>query len=191
MTRPTVVLLNGVGSAGKSTIARAFQKVAREPFLHVEMDAFLAMLPEACLDHPDGLSFETLTEDDRPAVAVATGAVAERVLRGLRHAAAAMASQGNNLIVDEVIFGNEATAQGNPIAEYRALLAPYRLCVVGVFAPLEVLEAREAQRGDRHIGLARWQFGRVHRGMVYDLEVDSGSASPQACALAIKRHFGL
>jgi chloramphenicol 3-O phosphotransferase len=191
MTRPTVVLLNGVGSAGKSTIARAFQKIACEPFLHVEMDAFLAMLPETCLDDPDGLSFEKLIEDGRPAVAVTTGAVAERALRGLRHAVAAMASQGNNLIVDEVIFGNEATAHGNPLTEYRALLAPYRLCVVGVFAPLDVLEAREAQRGDRHVGLARWQFERVHRGMAYDLEIDTGRASPEDCAGVIKRRFGL
>lgn len=191
MTRPTVVLLNGVGSAGKSTIARAFQKIAAEPFLHVEMDGFLAMLPEAYQDHPDGLAFEKLTEEDRPSVAVTTGAVAERALRGMRRAVAALAAAGNNLLVDEVIFGDVTTAHGNPVAEYRALLAPYRLCLVGVFAPLDVLEAREARRGDRHIGLARWQYDRVHRGMTYDLEVDSGCASPEDCAQAIKRHFGL
>lgn len=191
MTRPTVVLLNGVGSAGKSTIAKAFQKIAAEPFLHVAMDGFLAMLPEAYQDHPEGLAFERLSGEGRPKVAVTTGAVAERALRGMRRAVAALAAEGNSLIVDDVIFGDVATAHGNPVAEYRALLAPYRLCLVGVFAPLDVLEAREMRRGDRHIGLARWQYDRVHRGMVYDLEVDSGRASPEACARAITGHFGL
>ena len=33
-----IVLLNGVGSVGKSSIARALQAIAREPFLHVRMD---------------------------------------------------------------------------------------------------------------------------------------------------------
>ena len=33
MSKTRVVLLNGVGSAGKSSIARALQELAREPFL--------------------------------------------------------------------------------------------------------------------------------------------------------------
>ena len=42
--------------------------------------------------------------------------------------------------------------------EYRGLLASFHIAWVGIFAPLDVLEAREAGRGDRLIGLARWQF---------------------------------
>ncbi|MGN6146630.1 MAG: phosphotransferase-like protein, partial [Mesorhizobium sp.] len=34
----TILLLNGVGSAGKGSIARALQAITREPFLHVQMD---------------------------------------------------------------------------------------------------------------------------------------------------------
>ena len=62
--------------------------------------------------------------------------------------------------------------------EYAALLSGFAIFFVGVFAPLEVLEARERQRGDRLIGLARWQYDRIHRGKKYDLEVDSGSLGP-------------
>ncbi|MGH6929884.1 MAG: phosphotransferase-like protein, partial [Dongiaceae bacterium] len=32
-----IVLLNGAGSVGKSSIARALQTIATEPFLHVQM----------------------------------------------------------------------------------------------------------------------------------------------------------
>ena len=42
-----------------------------------------------------------------------------------------------------------------PQAEYRELLSGFDLHLVGVMAPLEVLEAREATRADRLPGLAR------------------------------------
>jgi chloramphenicol 3-O phosphotransferase len=71
------------------------------------------------------------------------------------------------------------------------LLAPFQVFLVGVHARLETLEAREKARGDRLIGLARWQFDRVHNGMVYDLEIDTDHASPAECALAIKQTFNL
>jgi len=186
-----VILLNGVGSVGKGTIAQALQAITAEPFLHVEMDAFLAMLPEPYQGHPDGLSFEPVPGAEKPTVAVHCGVVAERALKGLRHAVATLAAAGNNVIVDEVIFGDVDTEYGNAVAEYRSLLAPYDFHTVGVFAPLEVIEAREAQRGDRHIGLARGQYDLVHRGMVYDLEVDAAANSPEVCAKAIRQAFGL
>jgi chloramphenicol 3-O phosphotransferase len=183
-TRAKIVLLNGVGSAGKGSIAKALQAITREPFLHVQMDAFLDMLPEASWGQPDWITFETIDEGGKPAVVITSGPAAERVMRGMRHAIAAMAAQGNNLIVDEVLLGSEK-------AEYPQLLSAFDLFLVGVFAPLEVLEARERQRGDRMIGLARWQYDRVHKGLTYDLEVDTSRATPQECASLIKQIFRL
>jgi chloramphenicol 3-O phosphotransferase len=177
-----IVILNGVGSSGKTSIARALQAITAEPFLHVQMDAFLEMLPEHYQEHPDGLTFTTIEKDGKPSVVIRTGPVADRVFRGIRHAVAAMAAQGNNLIVDEVLLGPKQ-------AEYAALLSDFQVFLVGVFAPLAVLEARERERGDRLIGLARWQYHRVHQDMRYDLEVDASSASPMECAELIKRTF--
>ncbi|HEV2506202.1 MAG TPA: hypothetical protein VGV39_24215 [Mesorhizobium sp.] len=51
-----IVLLNGVGSAGKTSIAKALQTLTRTPFLHVQMDTFLEMMPETLHAHPDGVS---------------------------------------------------------------------------------------------------------------------------------------
>ena len=180
----TVILLNGVGSAGKSSIAKALQTITAEPFLHVAMDAFLDMMPARYWDHPDGLVFETVQQDGKPAVVIKSGPVADRALLGMRHAVAAMARAGNNLIVDDVLMGNE-------IAEYASLLADVTFHAVGVFAPLDVLEARERERGDRLVGLARWQYDRVHHGKRYDLELDAGAATPMECAERIKQRFGL
>jgi chloramphenicol 3-O phosphotransferase len=179
-----VVVLNGIGSVGKSSIARALQQIASEPMLHVRMDAFLEMLPEAMQDHPDAYSYETIHQNGTPLVIIKGGPVGERLMRGMIQAIAAMAAVGNSLIVDEVMDGSKWQS-------YAATLAKFRVHLVGLFAPLEVLEARERARGDRMIGLARWQYGRVHKGMKYDLEIDTAAATPEECAMRIKDAFGL
>jgi chloramphenicol 3-O phosphotransferase len=180
-----VIVLNGTGSVGKSSTAKALQAITETPFLHVQMDTFLEMLPAAMFGHPDGYSFETVQDQGRPSVIIRTGPVMEQTMRGMRHAIAAMAAQGADLIVDDVMFcGAEQRV-------YRDLLAPFETYFVGLFAPLEVLEARESARGDRDIGLARWQYERVHAGLSYDLEIDTTLASPAECAEKIKAAFGL
>jgi chloramphenicol 3-O phosphotransferase len=180
-----IVILNGIGSVGKSSTARALQAIAAEPFLHVAMDAFFAMVPERLVGHPDGIVFETTHADGQPMVAIRPGPVMDRTMRGMRHAIAAMARAGNNLIVDDVMLG------GGEVQEYRDLLAELAPRFVGLFAPLDVLEARERARGDRRIGLARWQYARVHAGVAYDLEIDTTAASALECAHKIKAAFQL
>lgn len=183
-TRATIIVLNGAGSSGKSSIAKALQAITREPFLHVAMDGFLEMLPEALQDDPDTFDFQEIVENGAVSVRIAVGPVGDRLLKGMRAAIAALADAGNNLIVDDVMLDGEAS-------EYRRLLGGHDLHFVGVRASLEILEARERQRGDRMIGLARWQFERVHRDIGYDLVVDIGLADPAACAEQIRVRFNL
>ena len=38
---------------------------------------------------------------------------------------------------------------------------------------MHILEERELARGDRFLGGARGQYFKVHKNVVYDLEVDS------------------
>lgn len=183
--KPHVIILNGVGSVGKTSTARALQGISATPFLHVAMDAFLDMLPPAMFGHPDGLIFETCQEQGRPSVAIRSGPVVERAMSGMRHAIAAMAAQGNDLAVDDVM-----TREGQD-REYRLLLSRFDVRLVGLFAPLDVLETRERQRGDRTIGLARWQYERVHHGIEYDLVIDTTVTSPLDNARRICAAFGL
>ena len=183
--RPQIVILNGIGSVGKTSTAKALQVIASKPFLHVAMDAFLDMLPEKMLAHPDGLMFEAAQHEGKPIVAVKSGPVLERAMHGMRHAVAAMAEQGNDLIIDEVMI------DARKAREYRDLLQSYDLYWVGLVAPLDVLEARERARGDRQIGLARWQYDLIHRGITYDLEVDTSTKAPAECARIICDAFEL
>ncbi|UCI20671.1 zeta toxin family protein [Mesorhizobium sp. B2-1-8] len=179
-----IVVLNGVGSAGKSSIARALQAITAEPFLHVQMDSFLEMLPDALQHHAEGFSYETIWQNGKPSVVIRTGPTGARTLRGMRHAIAAMAGQGNNLIVDDVLCNGE-------ISEYVDLLSAFELHLVGVMAPLEVIEAREELRAGRLAGLARWQYDRLHKGICYDLEVDTSLLTPLECAGRIQQRFQL
>ncbi len=182
---PHVIILNGVGSVGKTSTARALQTIAAKPFLHVSMDAFAEMLPERMLGHPDGMIFETVQEQGLPSVVIRTGPVMARAMRGMRHAIAAMAAQQNDLVVDDVML-DAADAE-----EYRALLTHTQLRFVGLFAPLDVIEARERARGDRRLGLARWQFERVHQGQRYDLEIETSASTPSGNAQQICAAFDL
>ena len=183
--RPHVIILNGVGSVGKSSTARALQTIATKTFLHVAMDAFIDMLPERMFGHPEDLIFEKVRDQDKPCTIIRTGSVLERAMRGMRYAIAAMAAQGNNLIIDEVFIEQYKER------EYRALLSSFDFRLVGLFAPLDVLEARERERRDREIGLARWQYDRVHSGIVYDLELDTVTTTPLENARKIRDTFGL
>jgi chloramphenicol 3-O phosphotransferase len=179
-----IVLLNGVGSAGKTSIAKAIQAQARGIFLHVQMDAFLDMMPARTLGTPEGLTFEIAQSEAGPVVTVKSGDALERTLRGMRASIAAMAGEGCNIVIDDVMIEDRS-------AEYRALLEGFDLHFVGVFAPLDVLEAREKARGDRALGLARAQFDVVHCGRRYDLEIDTSTATPEDCARVIVARFGL
>lgn len=183
MEKAKVVVLNGVGSVGKTSTAKAFQLVAKSPFLHVQMDSFLEMLPPSMFGHPDGYSFEPIDENGCRAVAIHTGPVLARLMNGMRHAILALAEQGNSVIVDDVMFG------GGEADEYRRLLKRFDFRLVGLFAPIEVLEHRERARGDRDIGLARWQYSRVHNGIEYDLEIDLTTRSPIEAARMICKSF--
>ncbi|VAV95663.1 Putative O-phosphotransferase [hydrothermal vent metagenome] len=174
-----VIILNGTSSVGKSSTIKALQSIASKPFLHIQFDAFLAMLPTSMFGHPDGIIFEIVEAEGKPSMTIEMGSVMLNLLRGMRGAVATMATEGNNQIVDDVMLG-----VGDQIY-YRQVLGDTEVHFVGLFAPLEILEQREQDRGDRLIGLARWQYDRVHQGVEYDLEIDTSEALPEECAQKI------
>lgn len=173
-----IILLNGVGSAGKSSIAQALQEDLSDIYLHVQMDAFLDMLPDNRSNDPKTIMFIEGSQHGKPVTTIKTGPDGQRLFDGMRHAIAAMARAGNNLIIDDVLLGSN-------LQSYLELISEFKIYKIGVFAPLDVLEKREKERGDRIPGLARWQYGLVHRGIEYDMTVDTSTGSPKACAKKI------
>ena len=167
MPTSQIVLLNGVSSSGKTSIAKALRKLLDAPYLHVCIDSFEQMMPDR---YDLGGEF-------------ARQAVFNKLLSGFHHSLAALAQCDNNLIVDHVLV--EGAEPLNWLSECLTLLAPYNPFLVGVHCPLEELERREQDRGDRPIGLARWQYARMHRQIAYDFEVNTSVSTPEECAAQI------
>ena len=154
-----VIFLNGTSSAGKTSIARAFQHLHREPCLYASVDAFIFMFAEHV----------------RANDAVRRNALPP-VISAFHRSLPTLARCGFPVIVDHVL---EAEAWALECAH---ALADERVFFVGVHCPLPELEERERRRGDRQIGFARWQFDHVHRHGPYDFEIDSSTTSPEESA---------
>ncbi len=148
-----IIFLNGASSSGKSSIAKEVQKRLAEPFLHLELDAFIQMLPRL---------------DD--------GELFMRMVRGMNRSIAAMSDEGNNLIVDHVLIEPVWLQQCLDLLRDRYVL------FIGLHCPLEELERRERSRDARRQGFARAQLPKIHKGKLYDLELDTHALSAEQCA---------
>ena len=91
-----------------------------------------------------------------------------------------MARAGAGVIIDDV-FLDGAVSQQRTSENLEGL----EVLWVGVHCAPDVAAARERARGDRPAGMAVGQARAVHRGVVYDLVVDTSTASPMECASLI------
>jgi len=184
MAPARIVLLNGPGSVGKSSVAVALQAITARPLLHLSMDRFCEMLPANLQDHDNTFRFETRIVDGHPMTEVTTGVTGATLLAAMRRTVAVLADAGFDVVVDDVWL------EGEP-ADYATLLSGHRVFRVGLTADLATLEAREAARSDRQPGLSRAQIVRVHAGVSYDLVIDMSATAPQEAARRIMDLSGL
>ncbi len=97
-----------------------------------------------------------------------------------------LADSGNNLIIDEVLFDE------NALKAYAHHLKAHTVYYIGVFCDLAVMQEREVLRRDRRIGLSNDQMDRVHQGFLnsYDFKVDTTAISPFEAARRILKLWG-
>jgi chloramphenicol 3-O phosphotransferase len=180
-----IILLHGASSVGKSTIASILRERLDGPYLHIGADNFIAMLPKkyfpgSTYEH-DGAIF--VIENDKnnlPKVKLKYGAVAIKLFSSIKKIMLDLATDGFPLIIDELILKEEE------LEEYRQLFKNFNLITIKVWAPLEVIEKREKNRGDRKIGLARGMYDEAYQNYKDDLLLDTSQFSPQECAEKIK-----
>ena len=164
----SIIFLNGASSAGKTTLGRALQRALERPYFYFSSDQLVEadVLPAVDRGHEEGpWAWRTV----RP-----------RFFDGFHRCIAALAAAGNALIVEHVL-------------EYQSwlddcvrLLAPFDVFFVGVHCPVEELERRERERGDRTIGEGRGHLeDGVHTWGPYDFEVDTSLRSPEEDARLI------
>jgi chloramphenicol 3-O phosphotransferase len=105
-----ILFLNGVSSSGKSSISKCLQDLWPTPLLHVGVDHFLDLMPKRfCGESAEaalGLRFVRKQTKDGPVVEIEQGEYARRLFAGMIQAIKALALEKNDLIVDEVLFGD-------------------------------------------------------------------------------------
>src|SRR5215212_472300 len=187
MRQGNIIFLNGTSSSGKTVISKALQEIMDEYYIHTGLDHYLERIPERMNVLSDGNNPSSadgflwvVPHGDKRVSEIRIGPIGFRILKGMYHAAAALALTGNDLILDDVIFDPEV------LREAVNVLYTFNLLFVGIRCPFEVAEQRERERGDRMLGLVKSDYDRVHRHGIYDFEVDTSTLSPMECALQIK-----
>lgn len=181
----TIIYLNGSSSAGKSTLARALQDACEDPLLDVGIDTLFGAVSSR---------FNRAYRHDSPLLtrwrgtawkldehlrvrSIEFDAWGRRMVYGLHAMVAGLAREGNHVVVDDVIFERD-------MLEHAArTFASMNAWLVGVHCSLEVLQAREIARGDRHRGLAEYLHRKPHEHVAaYDVEVDTTTMTAEQAA---------
>ncbi|WP_173918239.1 chloramphenicol phosphotransferase CPT family protein [Halobacillus sp. Marseille-Q1614] len=160
MQQGQIILLNGVSSSGKSTLAKQLASKLRNYF-PLSIDDF-----DELIERMEDRTLEKL-------IPIPT--------EHFFHQTTAMFSdRGINLIVDQILHNDDT------MKDAFTVLKDYPIFFVGVHCSLDELERREAARGDRTIGQAEKQLAYVHQqGEVYDVTVDTSQG--EAADVVIKQ----
>lgn len=142
------------------------------------MDSFCDMLPARCWADEEFFQMVSHSAVNGVVTDVVTGPRGDVLLGEMRRTVASLASRGFDIVVDDVWLDGEP-------ADYATLLAGHDVWRIGLTAPIAVIEAREAMRGDRLRGLGRAQVERVHRGVRYDLLLDTSTVTVESAAARI------
>lgn len=168
-----IIVLNGGSSSGKTGIARCLQAILPRPWIRIGVDDLLDALPPSLMDSDSGVAFGRQGE-------VALGDDFRELEAAWLTGVAAMARAGARVIFDDVFLDGAVSQE-----RVRARLEGLAVLWVGVRCAPEIAVGRELARGDRVIGMAAGQADMAHRGVAYDIEVDTGHAESRDCARVI------
>ncbi|MFH8734203.1 MULTISPECIES: chloramphenicol phosphotransferase CPT [unclassified Streptomyces] len=168
-----VIVLNGGSSSGKSGIVRCLQAVLPDPWLAFGIDRLIEAMPASMKASGEGIEITS-------AGAVSVGAVFQELEAAWMEGVAATAGAGARIVIDDVFLGGTESQE-----RWQKALGGLDVLWVGVRCDSEVAAGREIVRGDRAQGMAAAQAETVHRGVVYDLEVDTTHTESLECARTI------
>ena len=173
---PNVIVFNGGSSSGKSSLTRALQEVLPQPWLRLSVDTLIEACPPRIVNG-EGLS---IGNDGQ----ISVGDQFTELEQCWMHGVAAMARAGAYVLVEDGFLSGPAAQE-----RWRQALRGLEVLWVGVRLTPELAAAREAQRGDRQMGMAAAQATSVHQGINYDLEIDTATGTPAELAGALARQI--
>ncbi|QGN33391.1 chloramphenicol phosphotransferase CPT family protein [Microlunatus sp. Gsoil 973] len=175
--RVRVLVLNGGSSSGKSTLAGALQEILDGYWLRLGVDTLIDAAPARLTTVGGGL---VLADDG----SIEVGPDFKLLERQWSIGIAALARAGAAVIIEDNFLSGPAAQQ-----RWRDALGDLPTGWVGVRCPPGVAAVRERARGDRIAGMAARQADAVHRGIAYDLEVDTSTEPAATVARRIRDHF--
>ena len=197
MKWPDVIFLNGTSSSGKTTLAKALQAKLNHPYLHFGFDDLIMMMPErywkdAAAPREKGNNpwlkegveiIETQRDGDPKCTVFKIGPVLQPVICAMSLVVATIAKSGTAVIFDHVIHDQSM------YEDCERDFSELSVVKIGVTCPIEVLEKREIERGDRILGLARGLHGVVHRFCDYDVTIDTSNETVEQSVLKIENYL--
>lgn len=170
-----IIILNGGSSSGKTTLAKGLQNSLTEPWLRFSIDDLIVSVPDAIHQEENGIKFG---EDG----SVSPGIEFQKLESAWMYGIGEMARRGARIIIDDVFLGG---VEGR--GKWETALEGLQVLWVGVFCDSVVAGSREKERGDRIAGMAVSQATIVHKGMNYDVTVDTSRSSAEECIRLIKQ----
>lgn len=168
-----IILLNGAGSSGKTSIVKALQYLSDDPWVTFGIDTFIEMTPYPVdgKKNIEYFSFTSSQNDRGPTTRVDMREGGGKLFSCMADFAKILADKGNNIIIDEVLFDDEH------LKSYVSTLSNHIVYFIGVYCYLSVMQNREILRRNRTIGLSNDQFDRVHKGLrEYDLKINTNKS---------------
>lgn len=164
MEKGRIIFLNGVTSAGKTSIVEALQERDDVFFYVVANDLFQEMVGEKFLQEN---YWKYLSE----------------VIIMMYHTAKLYSDMGKNVLIDGILVEREEIKP-----HYQQLLEILKdnpLDVVEVYCPLDICRERNIARGDRFESQSDEQQELMAKNIEYALRVDTSLHSPAECAETI------
>ncbi len=161
LDKGTIIFLNGVTSAGKTTIVEALQERRDVFFYVVANDLFQEMVGEQYLQED---YWKYLSE----------------VIIMMYYTAKLYSDMGKNVLIDGILVEREEIRP-----HYQKLMEIMKdnpFSIVEVYCPLEICRQRNIERGDRYESQSDEQAELMSKDIEYCLRVDTSKYSAQECA---------
>ncbi|MGL1893632.1 MAG: NUDIX domain-containing protein [Spirochaetaceae bacterium] len=157
-----IIIFNGASSSGKSTFIKKLLPELESPFYYYSSDKLV-----------DGNILPVVNREVKN-LPNSWNVIRPKFFDGFHRSIKAFADAGNDLIVEHVIEYKSWFLQ------LKELLKDHEVYFIGVVCPIEVLNKREIQRGDRYIGEGKSHIADgIHSWCSYDLEIDTYSSTPE------------
>ena len=168
MEKGRIIFLNGVTSAGKTSIVDALQRREDIFFYVVANDLFEEMVGENYLraDYWKYLS---------------------EVIIMMYHTAKLFSDMGKNVLIDGILVEREELKPH--YLQLLDILQDNPLDIVEVYCPLDICRQRNLARGDRYETQSEEQHALMAEKIAYRLRVDTSVCSPGECAETIIREL--